>query len=83
MKTYADLEVNHFYLVIEKKDEPIILVQPLLATNECILIEQYDDLELNYWRKKSDAIFELVEELTEEQVTEYDELFEEEEEEED
>ena len=83
MKTYADLEVNHFYLIIEKKDEAIELVQPLFATNECILLEQYDDLELNFWRKKSDAIFELVEELTEEQVTEYDELFEEDDEEED
>lgn len=83
MKTYADLEVNHFYLIIEKKDEPIELVQPLLATNECIFLEQYDDLELNYWRKKSDLIFEVVEELTEEQISEYDELFEEGDEEED
>jgi hypothetical protein len=81
MKTYADLNINHFYLVIENEGENIVLVQPILETAECILLEHHDDFETTYWRKKSDEIFEVVEELTDEQVAAYEDLFEDEEEE--
>ncbi len=80
MKRYADLEINHFYLIIENEGENIVLVQPILETNECILLEHHDDFETSYWRKKADAIFEVVEELNNEQLAMYEDLFEDEEE---
>ena len=36
----------------------------------------HDDDESTFWRKKSDVLFEIVDELTEEQAEEYENLFE-------
>jgi hypothetical protein len=83
MATYSDLEVNSYYLIQEGDDEDIILVQPLMETNECVLLLQHDDYENTYWRRKDDTVAEIIEELTEEQVEEYENLFEDEDEDED
>lgn len=80
MKTYADLTLNHHYLLIESEGESIVLVEPILATENCFLNILHDDEETTFWRKKTDPIFEIVEELTEEQFDEYESLFEEEDE---
>jgi hypothetical protein len=81
MATYEDLFIDHFYLVREHADEDIVLIQPAMETNLCVLIMHYDDYETTYWRKKEDPIFEIVEELNDEQVEEYENLFEDEDEE--
>jgi site-specific DNA-adenine methylase len=82
MANYATLKINHFYLVIENEGEDIVLIQPLMETENCILIEHHDDYESTFWRKKTNDVFEVIEELTEEQVVIYQNLFEEEEEDE-
>lgn len=76
MSTYATLQLNHFYLVIEKEGDDIALVQPRMETNDCVLITHHEDgEEYDFWRKKNDALFELIEELTDEQLAEYENLF--------
>ncbi|MFP5039490.1 hypothetical protein [Parasediminibacterium sp. JCM 36343] len=83
MATYSDLELNSYYLVIENEGDEISLVQPLMETDACVLLMNLDEYENTYWRKKSDDLFELVDELTEEQLEEYENLFDEEDEDED
>jgi hypothetical protein len=78
MTNYASLLLNKAYLIIENEGEEISLVQILMETSNCVLIEIHDDEETTFWKKKSDPIFELVEQLTDEQVAAYHELFEEE-----
>jgi len=80
MKTYSDLELNHFYLIIESEGEEIVLVEPIFQTETSVLTAIHDDEETTFWRKKGDEIFEVVEELTDEKLSEYEILFEEEDE---
>lgn len=76
MANYSDLLVDNFYLVIENEGEDVVLLQPLLETDNCVLLMHHDDDESTFWRKKSDVLFEIVDELTEEQAEEYENLFE-------
>jgi hypothetical protein len=75
MPTYFDLQLNRFYLVQEKVNEDIVLVQPLMHTNECVFLTNHGEGEPTLWRKKSEELFEVVEELNDEQLAEYEELF--------
>ena len=77
MANYSGLQVDHFYLVIENEGEDVVLVQPIMVTDNCVLLMHHDDEETTFWRKKNDGIFEIVDELTDEQLAEYEELFEE------
>ncbi|MFL9481401.1 hypothetical protein ACI6Q2_01405 [Chitinophagaceae bacterium LWZ2-11] len=79
MAQYSDLILDHFYLIKEAEEDEIVLVQPLMATDNCVLLQCHDDLETTFWRKKTDAIAELVDELTDEQLADYENLFEDEE----
>jgi hypothetical protein len=76
MATYGDLLVNGFYLIKQDETDEIILVQPLMETDACLLLLNLDEYENTFWRKKTDDLFELVDELTDEQLAEYEILFE-------
>lgn len=75
MSTYADLEIESYYLVIENEGDDIILVQPLMETDACVLLMNIDEYENTFWRKKEATLFELVDELSEDQVEEYESIF--------
>jgi hypothetical protein len=51
-----------------------------MKTESCVLILIHEDVESIVWKKLNDTIFEIIEELSEEKVEEYDLLFEEDEE---
>jgi hypothetical protein len=74
MTNYSNLVLDKAYLIIERESEEIALVQILMETEKCVLVEMHDDEATTFWRKKSDPIFEVIDELTEEQVEAYDEL---------
>ena len=76
MATYSDLKINGFYLIKEDESDEIVLVQPLMDTDVCLLLLNLDEYENTFWRKKTDALFELVDELNDEQLAEYEILFE-------
>jgi hypothetical protein len=78
MANYSDLQLNSFYLILEEEDDFITLVQPLMETDNCVLLLQHDDEDITFWKRKDDTFFEIVDELTEEQAAEYEDLFEEE-----
>ena len=50
-----------------------------MKTESCVLILIHEDVESIVWKKLNDTIFEIIEELSEEKVEEYDLLFEEDE----
>ena len=83
MATYGDLHIDGFYLIIQEEGDEIELVQPIMETNSAVLISGTDEDETTFWRKKHQVIFEVVDKLTDEQVEEYESLFEDEDEEDD
>jgi len=83
MATFTDLTIGNFYLVVENEGEQITLLEPLMHTDNAVLLMHHDDYETSIWRKKSDSIFEVVDELSIDQLDNYDALFEEEDEEDD
>jgi hypothetical protein len=76
MANFSDLTVGNFYLVLENEGEQIALLEPLMQTENVVLLMHHDDYETSFWRKKNSSIFEIVDELTEEQLDSYDAIFE-------
>ena len=79
MKTYANLELNHFYLVRENEGDKVALLEPIMETENCFLLTEHDEYENTFWKEKSDPINGLLEKL-DEQVVLYNSLFEDDEE---
>jgi len=77
MATYNQLELEHYYLVRETAGGEITLVQPIMETAKCFLVLTIDEVETTAWKKKEDSLAEVIEELTEEQVEEFEEIFDE------
>lgn len=79
MAKYKDLLLDTRYLIKEFEGDSILLVEPIMITNECCLILIHDDVDSIVWKKQSDEILEIIEEFTTAQSNEYDEMFEEDE----
>ena len=78
MSTYSDLNIGRYYLITENEGEELILVQPMLETSAAMFLILHDaEDEITYWRKKDDAIFEILEELSDEEALAYELLFDE------
>lgn len=76
MPTYANLQLNRFYLVRENENEELILVQPVMQTDNCVLLLLHNDnTHSSYWRKKTDPLQEIADELTDEQLATYENIF--------
>ena len=84
MSTYSELNIGRYYLLTENEGEELVLVQPMLETSAAIFLILHDaEEEVTYWRKKEDSIFEILEELTDEEALAYELLFDEDEADED
>jgi len=84
MSTYSGLIVGRYYLITEVEWEELILVQPMLETTGAIFLILHDaEEEITYWRKKKDPIYEIFEELTDEEALAYELMFDEDEADED
>ena len=78
MPNYSELIIGRYYLITENDGEELVFVQPMLETNAAIFLILHDaEDEITYWRKKSDPIFEILEELTDEEALSYELLFDE------
>lgn len=75
MPVFNDLKLDTKYLIDEFDGDVILLVEPIMKTDSCILILIHEDVETFLWKKLNDDIFDIVEELTEEKSEEYDALF--------
>ena len=79
MPVFKDLLIEKKYLINEYDGDNVLLVEPIMKTESCVLILIHEDVESIVWKKLSDNIFEIIEELSEQKVEEYELLFEEDE----
>ena len=80
MPVFNDLSTDKKYLINEYDGDNVLLVEPIMKTESCVLILIHEDVESIVWKKLNDTIFEIIEELSEQKVEEYELLFEEDEE---
>lgn len=74
MATYNDLQTDQYYLIQETEAGALSLVYVLMETEKAVFLELENGSETQVWKKKSDTIAEIVEELTEEQADEYESI---------
>jgi len=79
MPVFNDLSTEKKYLINEYDGDNVLLVEPIMKTESCVLILIHEDVETIIWKKLNDTIFEIIEELSEQKVEEYELLFEEDE----
>jgi len=79
MAIFNDLKLDTKYLINEFDGDHVMLVEPIMKTESCILILIHEDVETSIWKKLNDDIFDIIEELSEEKNDEYASLFEEDE----
>ncbi|MCU0388414.1 MAG: hypothetical protein MUE71_07390 [Chitinophagaceae bacterium] len=72
MATYNELSEGKYYVIQELENTTLELVFVSMATEKCVLIEFQDEDQTLTWYRKTDEIFEIVEELTEEQAVLYE-----------
>lgn len=71
MYSYALLETGCHYLIQEKEESPIQLIQVTMETDYCVLVAEYGDEESLKWRKKTDPISDIIELLSDEAVKDW------------
>lgn len=75
MYSYALLETGCYYLIQEKEEMPIQLIQLTMDTDHCVFVTVYGDEEVLNWKKKTDPILDIIELLSDEAVKEWQDLY--------
>ena len=75
MYSYALLETGCYYLIQEKEDLPIQLIQVTMETDHCVFVTVYGGEEALNWKKKTDPILDIIELLSDEAVKEWQDLY--------
>jgi hypothetical protein len=76
MKVFNDLKLDTKYLINEYDGDTVLMVEPIMKTDLCMLLFLHEDVETFVWKKLNDDIFDIIEELSVEKSKEYDALFE-------
>jgi hypothetical protein len=71
MYSYALLEPGCYYLVQEKENEGLTLLQVKVISDHCMYVEKYCDSVIQEWKRKTDPIFDIVELLSDTAVKEW------------
>ncbi|MBV9963934.1 MAG: hypothetical protein JO072_16950 [Parafilimonas sp.] len=71
MYSYALLEPGCFYLVQEKENEELTLLQVKVISDHCMYVEKYAESIVQQWKRKTDQIFDIVELLSDETVKDW------------
>ncbi len=74
MAIFQDLAMDKFYLVKLSENDTVKMVQVAMATEKCLLVYEFGEVDITYWKKKDEYISEIVEELTDEAIDEYEAL---------
>lgn len=75
MYSYALLETGCYYLIQEKEESEISLIQINLATDHCLFVSNYAEEPILGWKKKNDPIFDILELLSDEAVKEWKDIY--------
>lgn len=75
MYSYALLEPGCYYLVQEKENDALTLLQVKTESDNCMFVIKYKDESVTEWKRKSDPIFDIVECLTDKTVKEWSDAY--------
>jgi hypothetical protein len=71
MYSYALLEPGCYYLVQEKENDKLTLLQIKVISDHCMYVEKYTDTVLQEWKRKTDPIFDIIELLSDDAIKEW------------
>jgi len=71
MYSYALLEPGCYYLVQEKENDKLTLLQVKVISDHCMYVEKYTETVLQEWKRKTDSIFDIIELLSDDSVKEW------------
>lgn len=68
MYTYDLLENGCYYLVKEKEDAPVTMIQVAVESDHCLFIQRFDNPLASEWKLKKDSLHDIIECLSDETV---------------
>ncbi|MBV4355571.1 hypothetical protein [Pinibacter aurantiacus] len=75
MATYADLTLDTYYLIKDSQEDEIELVCAIFETEKCVLLRSFTPEPEDFWKKKSDVIAEVIEEVDDEKISEFENIY--------
>ncbi len=75
MYSYALLEPGCYYLIQEKENDALSLVQVKVISDHCMYVEKYTDAVLQEWKLKTDAIFDIIELISDDVVKDWNKAY--------
>ena len=68
MYSYALLELECYYVIQEKENEDLTLLQVKVETDSCMLVVKYKDETITQWKRKNDSIHDIIELISDDAV---------------
>lgn len=75
MYSYALLEPGCYYLIQEREDAPVILIKVTVESDHCLYVIKFMETPVLEWKKKTDAIFDILELLPDDKVREWESVY--------
>ena len=75
MYSYALLEPECYYLVQEKENDELTLLQVKVETDNAMYVLKFKDEEEGVWQKKTDTIHDILELLSDDAVKKWKEIY--------
>lgn len=71
MYSYALLEPECFYIIEEKENDALTLIQVKAETDNCMFVLKYKDQTLSEWKRKTDSIHDIIELVSDDVVKDW------------
>jgi len=75
MYSYALLEPKCYYLVQEKENDDLTLLQVTVETDSSMYVLKFKSQETGVWKKKTDTIHDILELLSDDAVKKWKEIY--------
>ncbi len=75
MYAYALLEPECYYLIQEKENEELILLQVKVVADNCMFVMKYKEDIVTEWKRKTDTIHDIIELLSDKSVTDWKRVY--------
>jgi len=75
MYSYALLEPKCYYLVQEKENDDLTLLQVTVETESSMYVLKFKSQETGVWKKKTDTIHDILELLSDDAVKKWKEIY--------
>lgn len=75
MYSYTLLEPGCYYLVQEKENDDLTLLQVKVETDTCMYVLKFREEETGTWKRKADSIHDILELLSDDAVKKWKEVY--------